>query len=250
MKSLNVSVQDSVLVAQFNRENPLNPINRELEQSIVEACRLAQDDPTVKAMVLTGGLLRSFSVGDDFKEASAAETPAAIEELIDRITDLCVAILSVTKPIVAGIDGYAIAAGIQIALCCDWRVATPTAKALGFDLKNGIACPMNAYMLEKTLGRAATSDVIFGCEIIPVEWAAKYKLYNEIVEPDRMVEHAISRATILGEYAAIGYRRTKDAVNRAFIQGLRELAPIAKSIHAEGLRSKSAAAHLARVLRT
>lgn len=249
MTVLNVYARDTVLVAQFNRVNPLNPINRELEQAIVDTCRFAESEPSVKAMVLSGGVQRSFSVGDDFKEAREAKTPADVENLIDRITELCVAILSVTKPTVAGIDGYAIAAGLQIALCCDWRVATPEAKVLGFDLKKGIACPMNGYMLEKSLGRAAMSDIIFGAEVVPVRWAVEHKLFNELAEPNDIVDKAVSRAAFLGAYPEVSYRRTKESVNRSFIAGLRELAPMAKKIHVDGLISKSAAAHLSQVLR-
>ncbi|UVO30482.1 enoyl-CoA hydratase/isomerase family protein [Bradyrhizobium arachidis] len=236
-------------MAQFNRANPLNPLNRELERGIIAACRLAQDEPAVKAMVLTGGVRRSFCVGDDFNEARDVKTKAAVEELVDRLTRLYVAILNVPKPTVAAIDGYAIGGGVQIALCCDWRVGTPTAKALGWELKYGLGCPIGAYMLEKSLGRAATSDIVFGCEAVSVKWALQHKFFNEVAQGTEVVEKGISRAMALGAYPEITYRRTKECVNRSFIVGLQELAPIAKNIHVEGFLSKSAEVHFARILR-
>ncbi|WP_198028172.1 enoyl-CoA hydratase/isomerase family protein [Bradyrhizobium murdochi] len=249
MAALNVHTRGSVLVAQFNREKPVNPLNRELEQGIVETCRWAQDEPAVKAMVLTGGVDRSFGVGDDLSEAREVKTSADVENLINRTLGLYIAILSVTKPTVAGIDGYAIGAGLQIALCCDWRVGTPTAKALGWELKQGLACPIGAYMLRKSLGRAAMSDVIFGSEVVPVGWGVEHKLFNEIAETKDVVERAIWRAGLLGAYPEVAYRRTKESVNRSFIAGLRELAPMAKNILLDGFRSNSAQAHFARVMR-
>lgn len=249
MTALNVYTSGTVLVAEFNREKPVNPLNRELERGIVEACRLTQDEPAVKAMVLTGGVDRSFCVGDDFNEASEIKTAADVEEFIDRIIGLYITILGLTKPTVAGIDGYAIGAGLDIGLCCDWRVGTPTAKALGWELKHGLVCPIGAYMLEKTLGRAAMSDIILGCEVVSIGWAAEHKLFNEIVEPTDVVEKAISRAAILGAYPDITYGRTKQFVNRSFIGGLRELTPIAKHVNLAGFQSNSAQAHFRRVLR-
>lgn len=248
MAVLNVCTRGAVLVAQFNREKSVNPLNRELAKAIVEICRLAQNDPSVKAMVLTGGVDRSFCVGDDFNEART-RTQADVEDLIDRVIQLYIAILSVTKPTVAGIDGYAIGAGLQIALCCDWRVGTKTTKALGWELKHGVAYPVGAHMLEKSLGRAAMSDIIFGCGVVPVEWAARHKLFNEIAGAKDVVEKAISRAMVLGAYPEVSYWQTKETVNRSFIAGLKELAPIAKKSHVEGFLSKSAEAHFARVLR-
>lgn len=249
MTTIKVFTRAKVLVAQFNRENPLNPLNRELERTIVDACRLAESDPGIKAMVLTGGLQRSFCVGDDFHEATEARTQAAVEELVERLLGLYVAILNVTKPTVAAIDGYAIGGGVQIALCCDWRVGTPTTKALGWELKHGLGCPIGAYMLEKSLGRAAMSDIIFGCEPVSVAWGARHKFFNEIAKGAEIVERAISRAAVLGSYPEVTYRGTKRAVNRSFISGLQELAPIAKKVHVEGFLSKSAAPHFERVLR-
>ncbi|NYG45356.1 enoyl-CoA hydratase/carnithine racemase [Bradyrhizobium sp. IAR9] len=248
MTALNVYTRESVLVAQFNREKSVNPLNRELERSIVEACRLAQDDPTVRAMVLTGGLHRSFCVGDDFNEASEIKTVTEVEELIDRIIGLYIAVLGVTKPTIAGIDGYAIGAGLDMALCCDWRVGTPMTKALASELKHGLACPIGAYMLEKSLGRAAMTDIIFGCEVVPVEWAAEHKLFNEVVEPENVVEKAVSRAAVLGAYPEVTYQRTKEFVNRSFIAGLRDLGPTAKIVNLAGFLGSSAQAHFAQVL--
>ncbi|MBB4365269.1 enoyl-CoA hydratase/carnithine racemase [Bradyrhizobium sp. CIR18] len=248
MTVLNLYTRGPVLVAQFNRQKPVNPLNRGLVNAIVETCQFAQDEPAVKAIVLTGGVHRSFCVGDDFKEANA-RTQTDVENVVARIIQLYVAILSVTKPIVAGIDGYAIGAGLQIALCCDWRVATKTTKVLGWELKHGIGYPLGAYMLERSLGRAAMFDTIFGCEVVPVDWATKHKLFSEIAEAKDVVENAISRAAVLGAYPEVTFRRTKEAVNSSFIAGLNELAPLAKKIHVDGFCSKSAGAHFAQVLR-
>ncbi|MCK1691070.1 enoyl-CoA hydratase/isomerase family protein [Bradyrhizobium sp. 145] len=249
MAALHTYMKEGVLVAQFNRKNPLNPLDRELETEIVDACRLAQDEPAVKAMVLTGGAHRSFCVGDDFYEAVELNTQAAVEQLVDRLVGLYTALLSVTKPTVAGMDGYAIGGGVQIALCCDWRVGTPTTKALGWELKYGLGCPLGAYMLGKSLGRAAMSDIIFGCEPVSIGWALRCKFFNEVADGMEVVERAISRAAALGRYPECTYRRTKECVNRSFIAGLQELTSVAKKIHVEGFLKKAAEAHFARVLR-
>ncbi|MGY4157996.1 enoyl-CoA hydratase/carnithine racemase [Bradyrhizobium sp. USDA 4461] len=249
MTALNVHAAGAVLLVQFNREKPLNPLNRELEQGIVETCRWAQSESSVRAIVLTGGVNRSFGVGDDLHEAREIKTPAGVEELIDRTVGLYIAILSVTKPVVAGIDGYAIGAGLQIALCCDWRVGTPTTKALGWELKQGLACPIGAYMLRKSFGRSAMSDIVFGCEVVPPDWGVEHRFFNEIAEGRDVVERAIWRAGVLGEYPQAAYLPTKQSVNRSFIAGLERLKPMAKDIILDGFRSSSAQAHFARVVR-
>ncbi|NYG45441.1 enoyl-CoA hydratase/carnithine racemase [Bradyrhizobium sp. IAR9] len=239
MKALNVYMNGDVLVAQFNREKPVNALNRELERGLVEVCQSAQQDPRVKAIVLTGGVDRSFCVGGDLTESGEVNTATEVED---------VAILGVTKPTVAGIDGYAIGAGLQMALCCDWRVGAATAKVFAQELKHGLSYPIGAYMLEKSLGRAAMSNIIFGCEPVPIEWGTEQKLFNEIAEAKDIVKEAVSRAAVFGAYPEVTHRRTKEFVNRSFIAGLHKLAPVAKDIILAGFHSNSAKAHFARVL--
>jgi len=94
------------------------------------------------------------------------------------VFDLYCGILQVTKPTVAAIDGYAIGVGFQVALCCDWRIATPDTQLLMWELKHGCACTVGGYMLERLLGRAAMMDIIYGCQAVPVDWAAAHKLLN------------------------------------------------------------------------
>ncbi|WIW50202.1 enoyl-CoA hydratase/isomerase family protein (plasmid) [Bradyrhizobium sp. 62B] len=249
MAALSVYERENVLVAQFTRDKPVNPLNRELARGIVEACQTAQEASSVKALVLTGGLGRSFCAGDDLNEVSQIASLRDVEDLIENVLELCVAILGLTKPTVAGIDGYVIGAGVQMALCCDWRVGTSNTKAFGWELKHGLACPMNAYMLEKSLGRAAMSEIIFGCEMLPIGWAEEHKVFNEIADAKDVVDKAISRAAVLGSCSEVSYRRTKEVLNRPFIAGLKAVAPLAKDVHAEGFRNNSASSHFARVLR-
>lgn len=239
----------SILVAQFNHANPKNPMNRALEQSIVETCRQFECDPTVNALVLTGGDGRSFCAGGDFNEVSQVRDRAAAEELIDRIFKLYFSILQVSKPTVAAVNEHAIGLGMQLALLCDWRVGSADTKMSMWELKHGVACTIGGYMLEKFFGRAAMTDMIYGCEFIPVEWAEQHKLLNEIVDTKSITEKAIERAEILCGYPEITFRRTKEAVNRSFIAGLNGIMDVTKEAHAAGFSDQAAEEHFVRILR-
>lgn len=106
---------------------------------------------------------------------------------------------------------------------------------------------MNTFTLEKSLGRPAMWGNIPGGDVVPTGWPVEHKQFNEIAEPNEIVEKATSRAAVLGAYPEVSYRRTKGSVSRSFIVGARRLARIAKSIHVEALLRQSAAAHFSRV---
>ncbi|MCK1516073.1 enoyl-CoA hydratase/isomerase family protein [Bradyrhizobium sp. 190] len=249
MAILETEARGAVLLARFNHANAHNPMSLELENAIRSICQETDDNPAIRALVLTGGNDRSFCAGGDFKEVAQFSGRAAVEAYIERVIDFYSTILKVTKPTVAAVGGYAIGLGFQLALCCDWRVGSPGTKLLMWELKHGIACIVGSYMLESLVGRAATSDVIYGCEAVPISWAAGHKLIHEVADTSNLVEVAIARAQTLSEFPEITFRRTKESVNQRFIDGLHDIALEAKEAHVAGVASRASEKHLKRVLK-
>ncbi|MGY3473590.1 enoyl-CoA hydratase/isomerase family protein [Bradyrhizobium ottawaense] len=248
MAILESESQGAVLVARFNHASPHNPMSLELETAVRSICREANDNPEVRALVLTGGNERSFCAGGDFKEVAQLSGSVAVESYIDRLIDFYSTILSIKKPTVAAVGGYAIGLGFQVSLCCDWRVGAPATKLIMWELKHGIACIVGAYLLESFVGRAAMSNMVYGCEAVPVSWALQHKLLHEVADSEGLVETAIARARILGEFPEITFRRTKESINQDLIAGLRNIALEAKDAHVAGVASSAAQQHFKNVL--
>lgn len=248
MAILKTEAQGAVLVAQFNHANTLNPMSQELEDAVRSICRDTEDNPAIRALVLTGGKERSFCAGGDFHEVAQLSGSTAVAQFIDRWIEFYSTILKVTKPTVAAVDGYAIGVGFQVALCCDWRVGSPGTKLLMWELKHGIACTIGGYMLERVLGRAAMSDIVYGCEAVPIPWAAEHNLLHEVVHSRSIVERAVARAQILARFPEITFRRTKESINKRFIAGLCAIAPHAREAHVASAASEAVKSHLRRVL--
>ncbi|WP_439360473.1 enoyl-CoA hydratase/isomerase family protein [Bradyrhizobium sp. DASA03007] len=249
MAILETEARGTVLVAQFNHASAQNPMSLELENAIRSACRETENNPAIRALVLTGGKDRSFCAGADFNEVAQLSGREAVEAAVDRWIDFYSMILGITKPTIAAIGGYAIGVGFQVALSCDWRVGSPGTKLLMWELKHGIACPIGGYMLERTIGRAAMSNIIFGCEAVPVSWALEHKLLHEVVDSRLLVEKAILRAQILAGFPEVTFRRTKELVNQGMVAGLHEIALGAKEAHVSGVASSAAQPHFKRVLK-
>lgn len=249
MAILETEIRGAVLVAQFNHANALNPMSLELENAIRSICRETEDNPAIRALVLTGGNDRSFCAGGDFNEVAQISGRAAVEAFIDRWIDFYCAVLKLTKPTIAAVGGYAIGVGFQLALSCDWRVGSPGTKLLMWELKHGIACTIGGYMLEHFVGRAAMSDLIYGCEAVPISWAVDHKLLHDVVDSSNVVEAAIARAQAIGAYPDISFRRTKESINSRLMGGLHAIAPEAKEAHVASAASNAVQHHLKRVLK-
>jgi len=108
----------------LNRPQALNAINMEMRDLLWETMQAVRDDPDVRVAVFRGAGERAFSVGADITEFGTA--PSYIESRRARHErDLWRLMLTLEKPLIAAIHGYALGAGIELPMCCDIRIGVP-----------------------------------------------------------------------------------------------------------------------------
>lgn len=225
---------------QLNAPHPHNPFSADLEKAVAERLRKVNEDDSIRAVIITGGRERSFSVGGDFKEVSEFEGGAEVDQWIEDIIDMYTACLLVEKPTIAALDNFVIGIGFQLALCCDYRIATDRSQLIMPELKNGIACVLGQYMLEKMLGRAQMQQIVFDCEAVPHEDCLQLKLVNQFVPHEKLQRVTQDLAERLASYPEVAFRMTKKEMNTGFAEGLRNIVPIAQEVHRAAFRDKSA----------
>jgi carboxymethylproline synthase len=238
-----------IAVVTLNHPNKLNPIGRTFIEAISEALRSADANEEIAAIVLTGGPGRSFCAGGDFNEAVTMREGAEVDAWIDRMIALYVVALTVGKPLVGALDGYAIGLGFQLALCTDWRVATPDTQMIMWELEKGVACTVGATMLEPCLGRLRMTEIVYGCAPIEAARALTLGLVNEIAEQGELVATAIRTAERFAAYPPVPFHQTKSYINTRFIADLKEAAAASRSAHRESFARRSADGHFHEILK-
>src|SRR5262249_7226491 len=119
----------------LNRPHALNARNRQLRRELAASFRAVEEDPGIVVAVVTGAGDRAFSVGMDLKEAAASvDDPLTSRRDWPKESD-AVALDAVTKPVIAAVNGYCLGGGLELALCCDFRIASETAQ---FALPEGL----------------------------------------------------------------------------------------------------------------
>ncbi|SAK41496.1 short chain enoyl-CoA hydratase [Caballeronia pedi] len=237
-----------VRVVTLNHASRMNPFSAELENSIKAALARANADPSVTAVVVTGGPDRSFSAGGDFNEVKLMKGGEEVDRWIDRITDLYSSVLTVDKPTVAAIDGYAIGMGFQFALMFDWRQAARSAEFRMPELKHGIGCSVGAAILRHALGYSSMQEIVFACEPIDAETAMTYGIVNRLSTPEQLLLDAIARAEEMASYPQVPYRATKQTIVQSMREVLLQSADASKRVHKAAFLARSPHAHFARVL--
>ncbi len=215
----------------FEHAREQNPFSiarmRELETHLLDLDHVDH----VRCVILYGGNSRSFAVGGDFHEVANFEGGDEVDEWIDAITDLYKTVAGIRKPVVAALDGYAIGIGLQIALCCDYRIGSGSCELIMPEFKLGIACNFGGFLLERVVGRALMQQMLFSCEPWPASRALASGLIHDVATDKDLLRHAEAVARRIASYTAQAVQSTRPRVNAELVAGL------------EGIRSQAKASH-------
>ena len=156
---------------------------------VTEALMRIEADPEVRVGIITGAGERAFSAGADLKEMHSQQsddqpwTPWRGDERWDLG-------LTMSKPLIAAIDGYAVAGGLELALFCDIRIATPGSQFGAPEVKWNLLHGFGALRLPAVVGIGNAMMLLLSGEFIDAEEALRIGLINRIVDPAALMEEA------------------------------------------------------------
>lgn len=194
------------------RPDALNAMDTATYREVTAALRRIEDDPEVRVGIVTGAGGRAFSAGADLKEMhSRVPEDAPWAPWRAERWDLG---LTISKPLIAAIDGYAVAGGLELALFCDIRLATPASQFGAPEVKWNLLHGFGALRLPAVVGLGNAMRLLLSGEFIDAEEAHRIGLVNEIIEPDELLPAAHALAATIGSRAADAVAMTKELALR------------------------------------
>jgi enoyl-CoA hydratase/carnithine racemase len=184
-----------VLVLTLNRPERLNAWTDALEAQYFALLDAAENDPDVRAIVVTGAG-RGFCAGADMEDlARGAETTDAAEAALVNRSRSRYFPMTVRKPTIAAINGAAAGLGLVEALYCDVRFATPDAKLTTAFVRRGLVAEYGiSWLLARVVGYSAALDLLLSGRVVLGEEALALRLVDRLSDADRLVEDAIAYA--------------------------------------------------------
>lgn len=193
--------REGVVVLTLNRPDRLNSWTDALEAVYFAELDAAEDDPDVRAIVVTGAG-RGFCAGADLEDLGAAGEIDVEALLRDRPRPRTFP-LTVRKPMIAAINGAAAGLGLVEALYCDVRFATPQAKLTTAFARRGLIAEYGlSWLLPRLIGHGAALDVVLSGRIVRGEEAHRLGPVNFLSEPDSVVDDAVAYAQDLATHCA------------------------------------------------
>jgi enoyl-CoA hydratase len=211
---------DGIAQVTLNRPRALNAYNIRMRDELYEVLGAIRDDDEVRAVILKGAGEKAFCAGADLTEFLTAPSPViARQARFER--DVWGLFLSIDKPMIAALHGYVLGSGIEMALCCDIRLASDDAQfglpepGLGI-----IPAAGGSQTLPRVIGPAAAMEMLFSGRWLGADEARRLKLVNRVVPRAELYPEAEKIARKIASYPALAVSCAKQAVTRGLDMSL------------------------------
>jgi enoyl-CoA hydratase/carnithine racemase len=211
------AVEDGIGTITLNRPQARNALTFAMYERIAAICADPAGHGDPRVIVMTGADDRAFAAGTDiaqFRSFSTADDALAYEERIEAVIGT---IERCPVPTLAAISGAVTGGGATIALACDLRIATETAR-FGFPIARtlGNCLSMANYArLYAILGPARVKEIVFTARLVEAQEGVRIGLYSEIVaDHAALIGRAGELARLVAGHAPLTMRATKEAMRR------------------------------------
>lgn len=208
--------RDHIVIITMNRPEVLNARNLQLRQELMQACQDANDDLEVRAVILTGAGEKAFSVGLDLKELAASRDVKSIENRQNRPKNNDSRyVWAIEKPVIAAINGFALGGGLELALCCDIRIASENARVGLPEASRGLLPGSGGTQrLPRIVGPAKALEIMFTAEPLSAQEALEIGLVTKVVPASELMATAEEMARKITRCAPLSLRYIKEAVRK------------------------------------
>ena len=217
LETLLYEVRDNVAIVTLNRPDRMNTLGGSMKPDLARAFfEYARADDRVRAVLVTGAGDRAFCAGADIKERAGNQITGADYFVAQKAThDLFRNIEEFEKPVIAALNGVALGGGLEIALCCDIRIASDSARVGLPEIKLGvIPAAGGTQRLPRLIGEARAKELILTADLVDAETALRLGIVGRVVPHSELMATAFALAQRIAEHPPLAVRFAKRANNR------------------------------------
>jgi enoyl-CoA hydratase/carnithine racemase len=230
-------------IARLTLNDPgrANALSGAMMAALMDALSEPGADPTVRVIVL-GAAGRIFCAGHDLTELRASDDEAIHAALFARCSQLMLAIMACPKPVIARVQGAAVAAGCQLVASCDLAYGADTARFAVSGIDLGLFCSTPGVALSRVVGRKDALEMLLTGRFVDAREAAAMGLINRAVPTGELDAAVDQAARAVAAKAPDAMALGKAAFHRQIELGLKEAYEVASAAMVENLGYDSAKA--------
>lgn len=205
---------EGVATITLNRPEALNAFSKEVVEEILRALEDAKIDENVRVVVLTGAGEKAFSAGADIK-AMVGMTALKARELSLMGESLCLALENFEKPVIAAINGYALGGGLEVAMACDFRIASENARMGQTEVNIGLIPGWGGTQrLTRLVGMTKSKELVYTGRMVDARTAEQLGIVNMVTPSDKLKETVRQFALELASKPPVALRVAKALINK------------------------------------
>ncbi|WP_432821601.1 enoyl-CoA hydratase-related protein [Trichloromonas sp.] len=210
--NLLVDVADQVAILTINRPQSLNALNLETLEELKVYFTAVQSDPEIKVVIVTGAGEKSFVAGGDLSvmaplDPMPARTSAQLAQSVLNLIE------QGAKPVIAAVNGYALGGGCELAMACDIRIASSSARFGQPEVNLGIIPGWaGTQRLPRLVGKGKALELILTGDMIDAAEALRIGLANKVVPAGQLLAEAQAMAARIASKGQVAVRLGKEAV--------------------------------------
>lgn len=208
--TINLEKEQGIRIITLNRPDRLNAINYQLVQDLEKALREIEEDADARAVIVTGAG-RGFCAGADIKDMAE---PGARRLPVGKRYNFFNLLEDLEKPVIAAINGACNGGGLELALCCDFRIASTEANFGLGEVKLGvIPAGGGTARLPRLIGPGRAKEFLYFGDRVDADEAYRIGLINKVVSPQDLMAEAKKWASELAERPPLSLKALKYCVN-------------------------------------
>ncbi len=214
MSLVTTSKSDSICTVKINRPDKLNAMNMDVAKELIKTFETLGKDDSVKVIIITGEGDKAFSAGADIEYMSKISPDESVEyaklgQLVTSTVEL------VKQPTIAAVNGFALGGGCELAMSCDIRIASDTARLGQPEVTIGIPPGWGGTQrLMRIVGIAKAKELVYTGRLAKADEAKEIGLVNHVYPLASLQEEAMKMAQAIAKNSAIGVQMSKTAINK------------------------------------
>ncbi|MFJ7747943.1 enoyl-CoA hydratase [Peribacillus sp. NPDC097295] len=206
--------ENGIVIMTLNRPDAANALSRELLHNLYEALNDVKQLSNLRTVILTGAGNKAFCAGADLKER-AGMNEIKVRETLKLIGDTISAVENLPVPVIAAINGSAFGGGLELALACDIRIASNTAKMGLTETSLGIIPGGGgSQRLPRIVGIATAKELIYTARRIDAQTAKHMQIISQVTNPELLLAEAKKLAGEIAANAPLALRAAKKSINQ------------------------------------
>ncbi|BCV24590.1 enoyl-CoA hydratase-related protein [Gelria sp. Kuro-4] len=230
-ENITLTREKNIAIITVNRPQVLNALNRQTLAELKATFLECEEDPGVRAVIITGSGLKAFVAGADINELNGLP-PVEGLKLMHLGQEVFGLLEKMGTPSIAAVNGYALGGGCELAMACDLRIASTNAKFGQPEIKLGnIPGWGGTQRLPRLIGKTKAKELIYTGRFITAMEAERLGLVNKVVSPEELLLTAKELAREVAAMAPIAIKMAKAAID----QGTEAELAIGLSLEAQGV---------------